>query len=343
MSYLVMFVSSAILSLILTPHVIKLAYKLNAIDVPKDSRRVHKRPIPRMGGLAVFISFCIVSIFSLKLDLTLVGLLLSSLIIVFMGMVDDIKTLRPVSKLIIQLFASILLILFGIKIKSLSIPFMGVDKYINLGFFSVPLTIFWVVGMTNAFNLIDGLDGLASGIGFISSITLFIISILTSRYLSSVLTIILAGSCLGFLYYNFNPAKVFLGDTGSQFIGFILASISIISAIKYYTAFSILASVLAFGVPIYDTLSAIIRRKLNNRPIMEADRGHLHHRLLDKGFSHKNVVIIIYLISMVLGIISIFTIVLPSSISVFLFISAATLLVFWKVLNKNYRDQLYNK
>ncbi|MCX7904966.1 MAG: undecaprenyl/decaprenyl-phosphate alpha-N-acetylglucosaminyl 1-phosphate transferase, partial [Caloramator sp.] len=173
--------------------------------------------------------------------------------------------------------------------------------------------------------------GLACGIGSLSLLTLFIISLLLGRHTSDKLSIILLGSCLGFLKYNFHPAKIFLGDTGSQFIGYMLASISIISAIKYATAFSIFIPVLAFGVPIYDTLSTIIRRKLNNRPIMEADRGHLHHRLLDKGYSHIQTVLIMYALTVILGIISIIVSIYSNSILVIIFV---VLIVIIKIIKK---------
>ena len=180
-------------------------------------------------------------------------------------------------------------------------PFIEFYPYLSIGWINIPVTIIWIVGVTNAFNLIDGLDGLAAGIAFISSVTLMIISILNGRLEAAFLTAVLSGAILGFLPYNFNPASIFMGDTGSQLLGFLLAAISIEGAIKSATAFVIAVPILAFGLPIYDTLFAMIRRKVNGKSIMQADKGHLHHRLLDMGLSQKQAVIIMYFISSVLG------------------------------------------
>ncbi|MCX7694615.1 MAG: undecaprenyl/decaprenyl-phosphate alpha-N-acetylglucosaminyl 1-phosphate transferase [Caloramator sp.] len=332
--YFIVFLISGFISFILTPYVIKLANKIGAIDVPKDDRRVHKKPIPRMGGLSIYISCLVISLFTLKMNYRMFGLLFGATFIVFMGIIDDIKPLKPLTKLLVQIAAACILMLFDIRIKTLSLPFFGYDRYFDIGYFGMILTILWVVGVTNAMNLIDGLDGLACGTGIIASITLFIVSLISGRYLSAIMTITLAGASLGFLYYNFNPAKIFLGDTGSQFIGYMLASISILSAIKYYTAFSIFVPILAFGVPIYDTLSSIIRRKMNGKPIMEADRGHLHHRLLDKGFSHRQTVLIMYVFSVILGIISIVALMLPSSISIAVVCILFMFLLIYRKINK---------
>lgn len=334
MGYFAIFLISGFISFILTPYVIRLANKIGAIDIPKDDRRVHKSPIPRMGGLSIYLSCIIVSLFTLKMNYRMFGLLFGATFIVVMGIIDDVKPLKPLTKLLVQIAAACILMLFNIRIKTLSLPFFGHDRYFDIGYFGMLLTILWVVGVTNAVNLIDGLDGLACGTGIIASITLFIISLISGRYLSAIMTITLAGASLGFLYYNFNPAKIFLGDTGSQFIGYMLASISILSAIKYYTAFSIFVPILAFGVPIYDTLSSIVRRKMNGKPIMEADRGHLHHRLLDKGYSHKQTVLIMYVFSVILGIISIVALILPSSISIVVVCILFILLIIYRKFNK---------
>lgn len=334
MGYIIILLLSALISFLTTPFVIKLANKLGAIDIPKDERRVHTKPIPRMGGLSIYIACLVVSVFTIKYDFKMLGLFFSASFIVIMGILDDIKPLKPLTKLLVQIAAACILLLFDIRIKTLSIPFISQNNYIDIGYFGIPLTIVWVVGVTNAMNLIDGLDGLACGTGFIASLTLFIVAIIANRYVSAVITITLAGACLGFLYYNFNPARIFLGDTGSQFIGFMLSSVSIIGAIKYHTAFSIYVPVLAFGVPIYDTLNAMIRRKLNGRPIMEADRGHLHHRLLDNGFSHKNTVLFMYGLSIILGFISIISMVMPFYITIILVLILISLLIIYRRIYK---------
>lgn len=298
--YAVVFIISAILSFAFTPLAKKLAHRFGAIDVPKDERRVHKEPIPRMGGLAIYLAFSIVTLYFSKLDKHVLGIIVGGTILVIMGIVDDIKPLRPLHKLIFQILAACILIIFDINVKSITVPFVS-NESVYIGYFGIIITILWVVGITNAINLIDGLDGLACGICLISALTLFGVSIISQRYMAIFLTAVLAGSCLGFLPYNFNPASVFMGDTGSQFLGFVLAAISIQGAIKSAAAVAVAVPILAIGLPIYDTLFAMIRRKINKRPIMEADRGHLHHRLLDMGFSQKKVVLLMYLISSFLG------------------------------------------
>lgn len=293
---------TALISIISTPLVRKLAIKVNAIDVPKEARRVNTRPVPVMGGLAIYIAFVIGTIlYNGILTTSQIGIIIGATIIVIGGIIDDIKDLRPKYKLIIQVLAAVCLIVSGVKITVITNPFMELYPYLSMGWINIPLTIIWIVGVTNAFNLIDGLDGLAAGIAFISSVTLMIVSILNGRLEAAFLTAVLSGAILGFLPYNFNPASIFMGDTGSQLLGFLLAAISIEGAIKSATAFVIAVPILAFGLPIYDTLFAMIRRKVNGKSIMQADRGHLHHRLLDMGLSQKQVVVIMYLISAVLG------------------------------------------
>jgi len=298
----VLAIITAFISFIITPLVKKFAIAVNAIDVPKDERRVHKRPIPVMGGLAIYISFVIGAIlYNGILTKSQLGIIVGATIIVVGGMIDDIKDLRPKYKLLIQVMGATCLLVSGIRISILTNPFREFYPYINIGWVSVPLTIIWIIGVTNAFNLIDGLDGLAAGIAFISCVTLMIVSIINGRLVPAFLTAVLSGAILGFLPYNFNPASIFMGDTGSQLLGFLLAAISIEGAIKSTTAFVIAVPILAFALPIYDTLFAMIRRKANGKSIMQADKGHLHHRLLDMGLSQKQAVIIMYFISAVLG------------------------------------------
>lgn len=299
--YGAIFIISVLISFAITPLIKKLAIKLKAIDIPKDDRRIHNKPIPRMGGLAIYISFIAVSLYFSNFDKNVAGIVLGSTILIIGGIIDDIKSLRPLYKLIFQILSACVLISFGITVKSITVPFLPGDGYIYIGYFGMPVTILWVVGITNAINLIDGLDGLACGICLISSITLFGVSLISGRYTAVLLTAVLAGSCFGFLPYNFNPASIFMGDTGSQFLGFALAAISIQGAIKSAAAVVVAVPILALGIPIYDTLFAMIRRRINNKPIMQADRGHLHHRLLDMGFSQRQVVFIMYSISVVLG------------------------------------------
>ncbi len=222
-------------------------------------------------------------------------------VIVIGGFIDDKYDIKPWCKLLFQILAALILIYFGIRITIITNPVSNIYQYIHIGMFSIPLTIIWVVGITNAMNLIDGLDGLAAGIALIASVTLSIIAILNGRNEAAIVTIIFAGSILGFLPYNFNPASIFMGDTGAQLLGFMLAAISIEGAIKSAAVFPIAVPILAFGIPIYDTLFAVIRRKINGKPIMSADKGHLHHRLLDMGLNQKQAVLIMYVISAILG------------------------------------------
>lgn len=331
-----MFILSIIalaLSLLFTPIVKKIAIDIKVIDIPKDKRRVHKNPVPLLGGLAIYFSFVITVILKIgNLSLAEKGILLGSTIIVIGGFLDDKFDLKPWQKLLFQLAASICLILFGVKIQLITNPLFDSNLYVDIGMLGIPLTFIWVIGITNAINLIDGLDGLAAGVAFIASATLFFVSILNTRVDAAYLTAILCGSILGFLPYNFNPAKIFMGDTGAQLLGFLLASISIEGAIKSAAAFAIAVPILALGLPIYDTLFAMIRRKINGKPIMQADRGHLHHRLLDMGLTQKQTVIIMYLISAVLGAFAILAMRVNSQRSYFILATIMVLLVLlaWK-------------
>ncbi|MGH4051867.1 MAG: glycosyltransferase family 4 protein [Clostridium sp.] len=324
---------SALISFIITPLVKKLAIKVNAIDVPKDNRRVHIKPVPVMGGLAIYISFVVgVVLYNGILTTSQIGIIIGATIIVIGGIIDDIKDLRPKYKLLIQVAAAICLLLSGISIAIIANPFKVFYPYLNIGWINIPVTIIWIVGVTNAFNLIDGLDGLAAGVAFISCVTLMIVSLLNGRLEAAFLTAVLSGSILGFIPYNFNPASIFMGDTGSQLLGFLLAAISIEGAIKSATAFIIAVPVLAFGIPIYDTLFAMIRRKINGKSIMQADKGHLHHRLLDMGMSQKQAVIIMYFISAVLGGIAIIAMQLSNRTAYFLLVivMVAVVSIAWK-------------
>ncbi|GAA0744275.1 MraY family glycosyltransferase [Clostridium oceanicum] len=300
--YVLEIIIAFVLSIVLTPLVKKLAFYIGVVDIPKNKRKIHKKPIPLLGGVAMYISFIGTLIFKRgPLTLGELGIVLGATIIVLGGIIDDKFDISPISKILFQLGGAVCLIIFGVKINFITNPISNSVLYIDLHMLAIPITIIWVIAITNAINLIDGLDGLAAGIALISSITMFVISILNQRWESAMLTSILIGSILGFLPYNFNPASIFMGDTGSQFLGFLLAAISIEGAIKSATAFAIVVPILALGLPIYDTLFAMVRRKINGKPIMQADRGHLHHRLLDMGLNQRQVVIIMYLISAVLG------------------------------------------
>ncbi|HHW47033.1 MAG TPA: undecaprenyl/decaprenyl-phosphate alpha-N-acetylglucosaminyl 1-phosphate transferase [Clostridiaceae bacterium] len=313
--YLVSFVLAFLVAFLATPFVKKLAFKVGAIDVPKDDRRMHNKPIGRLGGLAIISGFLISVLFAVvripgvfAFNRDLLGLLAGILIIVVMGLLDDIKQIRARIKLLFQLLAAIaFVIISGTRIERITNPFSASGFSELSVYVSYPLTILWIVGITNAINLIDGLDGLAAGVSSISSLSLFIISILrtdvdayTAIY-TAVLTASLSGSALGFLPYNFNPAKIFMAETGSAFLGFTLGVVSIQGTLKSYATISIAIPVLVLGLPLFDTVFAILRRLINGKPIMQADRGHLHHRLIDMGLSQKQSVAVMYMASTVLG------------------------------------------
>jgi UDP-GlcNAc:undecaprenyl-phosphate/decaprenyl-phosphate GlcNAc-1-phosphate transferase len=332
MNYYIIFVIAMIISFALTPLVKKLAVKLDIIDVPKDERRVHKKPIPLIGGLAIYISFMVMLAFNGGFSKDYLAIFIGGTIILIGGLLDDKYDLKPRYKLMFQISAALVLIFMGVEISLLTNPFTKYFSSLNLEkWISIPVTLIWIVGVTNAFNLIDGLDGLSSGLALISSVTMLIVSVITGRYEAILLNSILAGSILGFLPYNFNPASIFLGDTGAQLLGFLLSSIAIIGAVKSATAITLAVPIIALGVPIYDTLLAIIRRKINGKPIMQADKGHLHHRLLALGYSQKKAVIIMYIISIILGIISIFAATLSSKAS-YAFMVIVIIIIFFIAL-----------
>ncbi|MDO4710998.1 MAG: MraY family glycosyltransferase [Peptostreptococcaceae bacterium] len=294
------FVISCFISYLITPFIIKLANKIGAIDVPKDARRVHSKPIPRLGGLGIFIGFLIPSIFLLSPDPKVLAILLSAGIMVNMGIIDDISPLKAKTKLFIQIFCALIITWAGIRIDFFTNPFEN-DILIVLRLLSIPITVFWIVGITNTVNLIDGLDGLAAGISIIAALTLGIVAFTSGQYVTATLLMGVVGGAVGFLPHNFNPAKIFMGDTGSLFLGFVLSVTSILGTIKGATVLAVIIPIFALAIPILDTTFAIIRRFLAGKPIMEADRGHLHHRLLSKGLSQKKTVIYLYGIAAFLG------------------------------------------
>ncbi len=285
-----------------TPTVIALANRIKAIDVPKDERRVHKKPIPLIGGLAIFYGFVISVLCFAVIEREILGILIGSVIIVTVGVIDDMRNLNAKVKLLFQIIATAIVIYFGIDIQYVANPFatwFG-PMYINLGLWSIPITMIWIIGITNAVNLIDGLDGLAVGVSSIASVALLSLTLISQNLNAAIVTAALAGAGFGFLPYNFNPAKIFMGDTGSTFLGFVLACISIQGIMKMYALVSFAVPILILGLPIFDTLFAILRRLLTGRSIMSPDRGHLHHRLLDMGFSQKQTVAILYTLTSLL-------------------------------------------
>jgi len=291
-----------VISLAATPVVKNIAHKIGAIDVPKDERRVHKAPTPRLGGLAIFYGFLIALLCFARIDQQLRGIIIGSLIIIGIGIIDDVKQIRASVKLVAQILAAIVTVAHDVRITAISVPeFIADGGVLQLGMWSIPITLIWIVGVTNAVNLIDGLDGLAVGVSSIASFSIFFIAILAGEQNVAIISAALAGGCLGFLPYNFNPAKIFMGDTGSTFLGYMLSVICIEGLFKGYVVISFVIPFLILGLPIFDTAFAIVRRAWNKKPIMAPDRGHLHHKLMDMGFSQKQTVAILYIITCILA------------------------------------------
>lgn len=310
-----------LLSLVVTPGVIKLAFKVGAIDKP-NSRKVHDRVMPRLGGLAIFVAFTIPTFMALGFNKQFIGLLLGGIVILVLGVLDDIKDLSPKVKLAGQLVAALILIGFGAKVDILTNPFGS--KPIELGLLSIPVTIFWIVGVTNAVNLVDGLDGLAAGIAAIAAATLGLVAMENDPAIT-VVAFILVGAIIGFMRYNFNPARIFMGDSGSLFLGYTLAGLAIMGLAKSATVYSLFIPVLVLGVPILDTLFAIIRRIINDQPIFKADKAHLHHCLLASGLSHRQAVLVIYLIHGSLSAVAVLLNVLTTTQGMFILLGVSVL------------------
>lgn len=296
--YIYGFIVAMVVSYLSTPLVKKIAWKIGAIDFPSE-RRVHKKPTPRIGGLAIYFAFMIASIIVLPIErIAIQGILLGGTFIVFVGILDDIYDLPAKVKLVGQIIAATILVAFGLKVEWLTNPLGGM---IYLGKLSIPLTIFWTVGITNTLNFIDGLDGLAAGISAIAAFTMMLVNISLNQTNPVLITALLAGASIGFLPHNFNPAKIFMGDTGAMFLGYMLAAVAIDGAVKSATVMALIVPILALGLPIFDTAFAIVRRLVNGRPVMEADKGHLHHRLIGIGLTQKQAVLYMYLVSILLG------------------------------------------
>ena len=308
-SYVRIAVSAAValvLSLAATPVVKSFANHIGAIDFPKDSRRVHQTPIPRLGGLAIFIGFLLSVILFVDITTQIRGILFGAVLIVVIGAIDDVKPLHAIVKLIFQILAALVAIYHGVIIEAFSNPFVfSPDQYLPLGFFSIPVTVIWIVAITNSVNLIDGLDGLAVGVSAISSIVMLVIAVMVSEPNIAVIMAALAGGCIGFMPYNLNPAKIFMGDTGALLLGYVLATVSIPGLFKLYALVSFAAPFLVLALPLFDTSFAFLRRLIKRQNPLSPDRGHFHHRLIDMGLSQKQAVAILYTISGLLGLVAV--------------------------------------
>ena len=325
---------AAILSCLATPLVKVLSVKYGAVDVPKDGRRMHDHPIPRMGGLAIFLGFMVSMLLFVTLDTAKKGMLAGAVIIVILGVLDDKYSLPAKPKFLVQIVAALIAVMAGNRIEVLSNPnIFSANPVWKLGWLSFPVTVIWIVAITNAVNLIDGLDGLACGVSSISAASMLVIALRVSEQLDvAVMMAALVGACIGFLPYNFNPAKIFMGDTGATFLGFVIATVSVNGMFKMYVHISFVAPFLILGLPIFDVCFAVVRRVSHGQSPMQPDRGHVHHRLIDMGFSQKQAVGVLYVVSAILGLSAVvLTATNAVRAMVFLLAMGVTVAVAWRV------------
>ena len=298
--YVIVFGAAFAVTLLLTPWARKVAIRLKAVDQPK-ARGEHKKPMPRMGGLAIFIGFAVamgIATFTVEdfRSLEFAGFVVGAIIIVGLGMLDDIYNLPARLKFLVQICAALVVVFTGTQID-----FIGWNLPTFFDYITIPVTVLWIVGMINAVNFIDGVDGLAAGVTSIASVFLMILCIMTGSPMAVIFAATLAGSCLGFLPRNFSPADVIMGDTGSTFLGYVLAVSSIMGVYKSYALLSVAIVGFALALPIVDTVYVTVKRIHKGKSPMEADRGHLHHQLIDKGYSHKQTVLVMYTASIFAG------------------------------------------
>lgn len=290
-SAIVAFLVAAAVVFVVTPTVGSIARRMGAMDEP-DSRKIHDDPTPRLGGLAIFFGFIIPALLFLELTEQMKGVLVGASIICLFGAVDDLRGTGPLTKFAGQFIAAGCLIWYGVRIDYFTLPFVGaVDLPVEL---SVPLTLLWTVALINIVNFIDGMDGLAAGVCTIAAGTFAVIAISLGRPGAGILAAILAGTTLGFLRHNFFPASIFMGDSGSMLLGFVLAAVTVHGVLKSVAAVTLVIPLLILGVPIFDLSFAILRRIKNGQNIFRPDRGHLHHRLFNIGYSQRKAVLVLY-------------------------------------------------
>ena len=313
------------------PVVIKIAHHVNALDMPNE-RKVHKEPMPRMGGLAIFIGFLVGYMLFCNQTVQMNSILIGSFFIILIGIFDDIKPLTPSIKFCGQLLAAIIVVCYG-NVVMQDISAFGL--YINFGMFAIPITILFIVSVINCLNLIDGLDGLAGGISTIFFITITVISTLLGNVssLDTSLTLIMIGACLGFLLYNFHPAKIFMGDSGSMFLGYMIAVISLLG-FKNVTLTSFFVPVLILAIPILDTLFTIIRRLLKGESFAKADKEHFHHQILKMAGNQTKTVLIIYFIQILFSIASIVYVLRNPKLGQIIYIIILAIIL-WLILSTN--------
>lgn len=297
--YTFAFLIAMVVTIIMTPFMKKLAFRFNVVDRPNEDRKIHQKVMPYLGGVAIAIGFFAGYLFLYPKLQFMPAFIIGVLLILITGIVDDKYSLSPKYKLLIQIIAAVIVVSSGITVNFIRVPYLG---QIDFGFWAYPLTILWIVGITNAINLIDGLDGLAAGVSSIALGATLIMGIINGQAVAIGLCVILLGGTIGFLFFNIHPAKIFMGDAGSMFIGYTLAVISILGLFKSLTFFSVVIPIIVLAVPIFDTSFAIIRRIAKGQKISTPDRMHLHHCLMRMGFSHRTTVFIIYGISAIFGI-----------------------------------------
>lgn len=287
-----------------TPAAIKIAPKIGAMDIPKDERRMHKKPMPRFGGIAIYLGIMVaLAIFALK-DKGITSVMTGCTLIYMLGLIDDLKDLKPLVKLCGQIVCATVVYIMGVRIEFIT-NYFGPG---NMAFGDVAcfiITVLWLIAITNAVNLIDGLDGLAAGIAAISALCIGYVAYIHGQYVPTLAMMAIAGAALGFLPYNFNPAKIFMGDSGSELLGFSIAAVSILGTVKSATIVVVIIPALVLGLPIFDTVMAIFRRLAKHQSIGTADKDHLHHRIMKAGFGQKRAVMILYCISGIMGIVAV--------------------------------------
>lgn len=300
--FIITFLLAAILAFAFTPLAITFARRWGVIDYPGD-RRVHTEPIPRLGGAAIYLSFWLAVFLSIEVNKMLMGIFIGSTLIFVIGVLDDIKGIRPLYKLMWQISAAVIPLLFGLSVDHMTLPLLG---SISLGIFGYVFALFWIVGIVNTVNISDGLDGLAAGICFIAALILFWAAYTIEQSTVALFMMALAGAALGFLFYNFHPARIFMGDSGSMFLGYIIATASLWGLLKTAAILGLVFPMIVLGMPLADMVFTIVRRSWKGRSLARADRGHLHHRLLDVGLTQREAVFVLYLISGCFGLAAVF-------------------------------------
>ncbi len=290
-----------VLSLMMSPAAMKIAPKIGAVDIPKDGRRMHDHAMPRFGGMAIFIGTTASILINLSMSHKMLIVAAGGCMMYALGVVDDLRTLSPKVKFIGQVITAAVMYYCGIRVNFLRNFFGDGKSELNevLCFF---ITMIWIVGITNTVNLIDGLDGLATGTTAISALCIAYVAYIYGMYVSTAAMLAVAGGALGFLPFNFYPAKIFMGDSGALYLGFMLATLSIVGLVKSATVIAVMVPVMVLGLPIFDTAYAILRRIINRRPITEGDKRHLHHRLISLGYGQRRATLMLYCVSGIMGV-----------------------------------------